>query len=100
MPKFTIITTVFNAESYILGCLLSVKSQTYKDYEHIIIDAKSTDNTLHIINAAMDEHMIVLSEPDQGIYYGYNKGISLASGEIVIFLNADDKFLTNLRYNN
>ena len=71
--------------------LLSVVNQTYKNIEHIIIDGNSKDNTINICKSYSHISKI-LSEPDKGIYDAFNKGIKLATGDIIGFLNADDTF--------
>lgn len=88
--KVSIITVVYNNKTYIEDCIRSVLSQTYKDIEHIIIDGGSADGTLDVIKQYKDKISKVISEPDNGIYDALNKGIRLASGNIVGFLHADD----------
>lgn len=84
----SIVTAVFNGEGVVTNCLESVRSQTLSS-EHIIIDGGSTDSTLGI--AAGFPHVTkVVSEPDRGIYDAMNKGIKLATGEVVGLLNSDD----------
>lgn len=90
--RVSIITVVFNGEDTIEDTILSVASQTYDDIEHIIIDGASTDQTMDIINRYAGKIAVVVSEPDQGIYDAMNKGITLATGEIIGFLNADDVY--------
>lgn len=90
MSKITIITPVFNGAATIGGCLQSIDKQAFKDIEHIIIDAASTDSTLAILDDFSAVHRRVLTEPDNGIYDGMNKGLMLATGDIVGILNADD----------
>jgi glycosyltransferase len=87
-PQISIITATFNAASTIADCLTSVNSQTIL-VEHIIIDGSSTDNTLDIVRN-ISPYTRILSEPDNGIYDAMNKGIGLATGEIIGILNADD----------
>lgn len=88
--KVSIITVVFNNESSIQESINSVSTQTYSDIEHIIIDGGSTDGTLDIIKNNEDKIFSWVSEGDQGIYYGMNKGINLETGDIIGFLNSDD----------
>lgn len=88
IPKISIITATRNSAATIADCLRSVASQTCHA-EHIIIDAVSTDNTLDIVRR-ISPGARILSEPDHGIYDAMNKGISLATGEIVGILNSDD----------
>lgn len=90
-PKFSIITVCYQAEDCIKKTLLSVIEQTYPEIEHIIVDGASTDHTLEIVNA-LSTHAKVLSEPDNGIYDAMNKGLSMATGDYVWFLNAGDTF--------
>jgi len=90
--KVSVITVVFNAKNTIAQTIESVLSQTYKNIEHIVIDGGSTDGTLSIIQKYRDKIAKFISKPDQGIYDAMNKGILLASGKVVGFLNADDMF--------
>lgn len=84
------ITVVFNAQETIAQCIQSVINQKYKNVEHIIIDGGSTDGTLQIVNQYRSSIKILVSEPDKGIYDAMNKGITLATGDIIGTLNADD----------
>lgn len=88
--KVTIITVVFNAEKYIEDCIKSVLDQDYENIEYLIIDGKSTDNTCSIIKSYEGKIHKFISEPDGGMYDALNKGISLANGEVMGILNADD----------
>ena len=89
--KISIITIAYNAAKTIKKTLASVAAQSYKDIEHILIDGNSTDETLAI--CAQFPHLSkVISEPDKGVYDAFNKGLRLATGEVVGFLNADDTF--------
>ncbi len=88
--KFSIITAVYNAEDTILDSLRSIKSQTYKNVEHIIIDGASTDKTLNIIYDNFSESIVLKSERDSGIYDALNKGIAIATGEVIGILHSDD----------
>jgi len=93
MNKFTIIVAVYNAEKFIGSLLESLLEITYKNYEVIIIDGGSSDNTLHILKDY--QHLIAyqISEPDKGIYDAWNKGVSKATGDWILFLGADDRIL-------
>ena len=82
---------VYNAVDTIPDTLSSVRAQTYPDVEHIIVDGASTDGTLELINQA-DHVTKLISEPDNGLYHAMNKGIELATGDVIGFLNADDVF--------
>lgn len=89
--KVSIVTVCFNSETHIGRCLLSVVQQSHNDIEHIIIDGGSTDKTLNVVHT-ISPSSIVISEPDDGIYDAMNKGYRLCSGEILFFLNSDDRF--------
>jgi len=77
---FSIIIPTFNSERYIRGCLESILSQTIQNFEIIICDNMSSDQTLHIVTSFNDNRITILSEPDDGIYDGMNKGIMNAQG--------------------
>lgn len=87
--KFTLITVTYNAEATIERTLQSVAAQTYPHIEHLIIDGASKDKTVEI--ARRYPHAIVHSEPDHGLYDAMNKGLRLAKGDFLCFLNAGDK---------
>ncbi|MBQ8673510.1 MAG: glycosyltransferase [Bacteroides sp.] len=88
--KFSIITVCRNAEETIEETLQSVITQTYHHVEYIIVDGASTDRTLSIIERYRDRIARVVSEPDKGLYDAMNKGLALATGDYVCFLNAGD----------
>lgn len=90
--KMTIITVAYNSAATIAETLKSVASQTYEDIEHIVVDGASTDKTLDVVRAHGVRLTNVVSEPDSGIYDAMNKGLRLATGDLVGFLNADDMF--------
>lgn len=89
--KVTIITATFNSAGTITDTLYSVAQQTYKNVEHIIIDGASSDNTVHIVNNFPHKGPI-LSEADDGIYDAMNKGVKMATGDIIGILNSDDYY--------
>ncbi len=91
-PRITVITVVLNGCEALKKTILSVTGQTYKNMEYIVIDGGSTDGTLEVIRKHENDIDYWLSEPDKGIYDAMNKGISLASGEWIIFMNAGDCF--------
>jgi len=88
--KVSIVTTSFNSASTIKDTIDSVLSQDYEDLEYIIADGGSKDGTMEIIKTYNDPRIRWISEPDKGIYDGMNKGIKMASGDIVGILNSDD----------
>lgn len=92
VPTFSIITVTYNAAATIEATLLSVRQQTYRHFEHLIIDGASKDNTLYIIYKYKDNTIKVFSEPDKGLYDAMNKGIRMASCDYLCFLNAGDTF--------
>jgi len=91
----SIITATYNSQKTIEHTIQSVLSQTYSNIEYIIIDGKSTDETLDIIKKYEGEISKVISEPDRGIYDALNKGIEQATGGVVGFLHADDFYANN-----
>lgn len=93
--KISIITVTHNSGLALLDCLNSVASQKYKNIEHIIVDNLSTDGTISLLNSRREQFAFLISEKDQGIYEAMNKGIKLATGDIVGFLNSDDFYKNN-----
>lgn len=92
LPTLSIITVTYNAEQVLETTLQSVISQTYHHIEYILIDGASKDRTLAIAEKYRDRIQLLISEPDRGLYDAMNKGIALATGEYVCFLNAGDSF--------
>lgn len=95
-PYLSIITVTYNAESTLKRTLESVQSQTYRGFiEHIIIDGASKDSTVSIADEYKQQNpvisVIIVSEPDKGLYDAMNKGLNMAKGEFVCFLNSGDK---------
>lgn len=90
--KVSIITATFNSSKTILDTLNSLNVQTYSDIEYIVIDGASSDNTISVIKENCGRVAMIVSEPDKGIYDALNKGISVATGDIVGFLHSDDLF--------
>ncbi|WML35470.1 glycosyltransferase family 2 protein [Clostridium sp. OS1-26] len=88
LPLVSIITPTLNSEKYIENTLKSIFSQTYKNIEHIIVDALSADKTLEIVKNY--NKSIIICEPDEGIIDAFNKGVKYSTGEIIYFLNSDD----------
>lgn len=91
-PLISIVTITYNAAAQLPATMESVATQTYDDFEHIIIDGASADDTLGIARRLGKPALRILSEPDKGLYDAMNKGIKLARGKYIIFLNAGDAF--------
>ena len=100
MRRFTVITITYNAEKVVERTLESVLSQTYESVEHLIIDGASSDRTLQLAQqyklrsdeSGCGHKVIIQSEPDEGIYYAMNKGLTQASGDYIVYMNAGDFF--------
>lgn len=97
--KISIITAVKNNKNGLLQAIECVRNQTYKDLEHIIVDGGSTDGTRDILRSAQNDYpatttysLITISEADSGIYNALNKGLKLATGDVIGFLHSDDIF--------
>ena len=95
MPLVSVITAVYNGERHIEDTITSVINQTYKNIEYIIVDGGSTDSTKDIISKYKEHISHFISEKDKGIADAWNKGLALANGELIAFLNADDYYLPN-----
>ena len=93
--KISIITSVYNNQETIAEAMESVLGQTYSNIEYIIVDGGSTDGTVDIIKSYQERLGAFISEPDKGIYDGLNKGIKLATGEVIGFLHSDDLYENN-----
>jgi glycosyltransferase involved in cell wall biosynthesis len=91
-PLVSIITPSFNKGPYIEETILSIRNQTYKNIEHIVFDAESTDETISILKK-YDKNLKWISEPDKGQSDAINKGWRIAKGDIIAYLNADDTYL-------
>lgn len=89
-PRISIITICFNAEAYIEQTIKSVLGQTYRNIEYVVVDGGSTDGTLKIIERYADRISKFVSEADDGIADAMNKGVTMATGDFVLFLHADD----------
>ena len=92
MTKISIITVCYNSSATIAGTLRSVSTQQYSKVEHIIVDGASKDNTVEIVQRLGKHVAHLVSEPDRGIYDAMNKGLALATGDFVGFLNSDDNY--------
>ncbi len=93
--KVSIITSCYNRAATIRGAIESVLAQDYNDIEFIVVDGSSTDGSLDIIREYADRISIIISEPDHGMYEAINKGIRVATGEIIGLLHSDDFFYDN-----
>ena len=91
-PLFSIITVTWNAISTLPVTMQSVAAQTFRSYEHLIIDGRSTDGTVEYASSHLTANTLLRSEPDNGLYDAMNKGIQTAKGKYLIFLNAGDTF--------
>ena len=92
--KISVITVTKNSEKFLEENINSLTKQTYKNFEHIIIDGKSTDGTLEIIKKHRDKIDYWVSEPDEGLYDAMNKGIKACTGDIIGILNSDDIYFS------
>jgi glycosyltransferase involved in cell wall biosynthesis len=93
-PVLTIVTVTYNSAATLQDTLRSVRNQSFRNYEHVIVDGGSTDGTIDMLNAA-GETIRWISEPDRGIYDAMNKGIRLAQGSWIHLLNSDDYYNAN-----
>lgn len=94
-PKVTVITVLYNSAATIERTVKSVLEQSYDDIEFIVIDGNSNDGSIDILNRYKDRISVLISEPDEGIYEAMNKGISLATGEWICFMNSNDYFFNS-----
>ena len=94
-PKISIITTSYNSSKTIRDTIDSVVAQDYENIEYIIIDGNSTDDTIDIVNSYGNKISCLISEDDDGLYDAMNKGIRIATGDVVGILNSDDFYYTN-----
>jgi glycosyltransferase involved in cell wall biosynthesis len=90
--KISIITVVYNRVSTIKDTILSILAQSYNNIEYIVIDGGSTDGTLEVLQSFNKNINILVSEPDQDVIDAMNKGLKLATGDVIGFLNSDDIF--------
>ncbi|MBW4360348.1 glycosyltransferase family 2 protein [Flavobacterium taihuense] len=93
--KISIITVCYNSATTIEKTILSVASQTYVNIEYIIVDGNSKDNTLEILKKHENKISKWISEPDKGLYDAMNKGVAMATGDLIGILNSDDTFHSN-----
>jgi glycosyltransferase involved in cell wall biosynthesis len=95
MPKISIVTVTLNSSEFITECMDSVAQQTFADFEHIIQDGASKDDTVQIINSFLDARVNLVSNPDSGLYNALNKGFRRTRADIVGILHSDDLFYDN-----
>lgn len=93
--KISIITVCYNSDKTLETTIQSVLAQTYNNIEYIVVDGLSSDNTLNIIKKYEDNISKWVSEPDKGLYDAMNKGIAMASGDVIGLINSDDLFCDN-----
>ncbi|MGH6916954.1 MAG: glycosyltransferase family 2 protein [Geminicoccaceae bacterium] len=89
-PRVTLITVTFNARRTLEQTIISIQSQTCTDLEHVVVDGGSDDGTVELLRARLRPQDYWISEPDLGISDAFNKGVALASGDLIQFVNADD----------
>lgn len=95
MPLISIITITYNAQEFLERTLLSIRKQTFDNFQYILIDGGSKDKTMDIVDKNKDLFTVVISEPDRGLYDAMNKGLSKATGKYVWFMNAGDEIAEN-----
>lgn len=93
--KISVITATYNRKNTILKAIKSIRSQTYPNVEHLIIDGASTDGSLEVIKEYITSETVLISEPDFGIYDALNKGIMRSTGDIIGVLHSDDIYASN-----
>ena len=93
--KISIITVTKNSEKFLVQNILSVKSQKYKNFEHIIVDGNSKDNTIRIVNFHKKNLKLIKNTNDKGLYHAMNVGIKKSTGDIIGILNSDDIYFKN-----
>ena len=93
--KVSIVTVCYNSEETIRDTIESGLAQSYPDIEYIIVDGASSDSTMGIVEEYKNRISIAVSEPDKGIYDAMNKGIKLATGDVIGILNSDDFYQNN-----
>lgn len=90
--KVSVITAVFNRGSVVADAVASLYNQKFGNFEHIVVDGGSSDNTISVITGASDERTLIKSEPDNGVCDAFNKGFSRCQGDVIGFLHSDDFF--------
>jgi glycosyltransferase involved in cell wall biosynthesis len=87
-PRFSVLTACLNRAEFLPACIESLQNQTYKDWEHIVVDGGSTDGSVELLRD--NPGIRLVTEPDEGMYDALNKALYMAQGEIICFLNSDD----------
>jgi glycosyltransferase involved in cell wall biosynthesis len=90
--KISVITATYNRASTIVRAIFSVKSQSYKNIELVVIDGASKDATIELVTPLISSTDVIQSEPDTGIYEALNKGVQISSGDVIAFLHSDDLY--------
>lgn len=90
MPKLSIIIATYNSATVVSSCLESIAAQAFTDFEIVLVDGASKDNTLDIVRSFDFPNMKLISEPDNGVYSAWNKGLQNAKGEWITFIGSDD----------
>jgi len=90
-PTISVITVTFNTAKLLPGLIESLRAQTDRDFEWIVVDGASTDETIHLIKSAGDVVTNWISEPDFGIYHALNKAVRMATGQYYLVMGADDR---------
>ncbi|MCU0428595.1 MAG: glycosyltransferase [Cytophagaceae bacterium] len=93
--KVSIVTVVYNGAAWLPATFDSIFSQTFTSYEYLVIDGNSTDGTLELIHSNASRITRWISEPDKGLYDAMNKGLAMAKGEYILFMNAGDTFFSS-----
>ena len=94
--KISVVTVAFNSAATIGDTIMSVQAQTHSDLEHIIVDGKSTDSTMDVVKHHSNDKTVAISEADNGLYDAMNKGINMATGDVIGILNSDDYYADSL----
>jgi glycosyltransferase involved in cell wall biosynthesis len=94
-PKISIITATWNSANTLIDCFSSIREQSYRNIEHIVIDGGSTDGTLNIVNDYIRDVSVFITGKDDGIYDALNKGVALATGDVIGFLHSDDVYASS-----
>ena len=91
--QVSLITCTYNSEKTVEDCCKSIRSQTYKNLEHIIIDNNSNDNTINILNKSQISNQRIFQQKSKGIYGALNEGMKISNGSIIGVLHSDDQLI-------